>query len=99
MGTQELTITEVRQDTEPARQVPVIDVGGAWRAPAVGLGDAWRVPAGGVGGQFVLLALLWAGVGLGPAGWLAGIACAVFTCAFLAAALRRSPRRRLGPAD
>jgi phosphatidylglycerophosphate synthase len=51
-----------------------------------------------VGGQFVLLALLWAGVGLGPAGWLAGTACAVFTCAFLTVALRRW-RRRLGPAD
>jgi phosphatidylglycerophosphate synthase len=65
----------------------------------LGTGLAWRVQAVGVSGQLALLTVLWAGVGLGPVGWLAGTVCAVFTCAAVASALRRSRTRRLGPAD
>jgi phosphatidylglycerophosphate synthase len=60
---------------------------------------AHQVQAIGVGGQVVLLALLWAGVGLGPVGWLAGTGCALFTCAVLVFALRHSRARWLRPAD
>lgn len=60
---------------------------------------AFQVQAAGIGGQLVLLALLWASVGLEPVGRLAGISCAVFTCAILTRALRRTPGRRPGPAD
>jgi phosphatidylglycerophosphate synthase len=49
--------------------------------------------------QFVLLAGLAAGVGLGPAGWLAGTAYAVVTWLVLGRALRRSGRHLLGPAN
>jgi phosphatidylglycerophosphate synthase len=49
--------------------------------------------------QFALLAVLAAGVGLGPAGWLTGTAYAVVTCAALTRALHRSGTRSLGPAN
>jgi phosphatidylglycerophosphate synthase len=53
----------------------------------------------GVVAQFVLLALLWVVVGLGPVGWFTGIGCAVAVWVLLTAGLRRSPTARLGPAD
>ncbi|MEU7176830.1 MULTISPECIES: CDP-alcohol phosphatidyltransferase family protein [Streptomyces] len=53
----------------------------------------------GVGAQFALLALLWVGVGLGPAGWLAGAAFAAATWVVLALSLRRTWSRPLGPAN
>jgi phosphatidylglycerophosphate synthase len=49
--------------------------------------------------QIILLALLWQGVGLGPAGWLAGIAYALVVWACLGAALRRTRSRALGAAN
>jgi phosphatidylglycerophosphate synthase len=49
--------------------------------------------------QTVLLATLAGTVGLGVAGWLAGIAYGVITCAALARGLRRSGTGALGPAD
>jgi phosphatidylglycerophosphate synthase len=56
-------------------------------------------PVIGLLGQFVLCAVLAATVGLGPAGWVAGTACGVFTCAALTRAVRRSATRAIGPAD
>jgi phosphatidylglycerophosphate synthase len=64
-----------------------------------GTGSAGQEQAAGVGAQLILLTLLWAGVGLSPAGWLAGAAYAVAIWAILSAALRRSGTRSLGPAD
>jgi phosphatidylglycerophosphate synthase len=49
--------------------------------------------------QFVLLAGLAAGVGLGPAGWLTGTAYGVVTWFVLSRAMRRSGRQLLGPAN
>jgi phosphatidylglycerophosphate synthase len=49
--------------------------------------------------QFVLLAALAAGVGLGSAGWLTGTAYAVVTWLLLSHAVRRSGRYGLGPAN
>lgn len=60
---------------------------------------AGREQALGAGVLLALLAALWAGVGLGAAGWLAGIAYAALGWPVLAGALRRSRRTRLGPAD
>ncbi|KAB2352576.1 CDP-alcohol phosphatidyltransferase family protein [Actinomadura rudentiformis] len=59
--------------------------------------DSWLLAGGGA--QPVLLAVLWAGFGLGPAAWLAGTAYAVSLPTLLTLAQRRSGRRRLGPAD
>lgn len=56
-------------------------------------------PAAGMAVQFVLLAGLAAGVGLGPLGWLTGTAYAVATWLLLSHALRRSGRYALGPAN
>jgi phosphatidylglycerophosphate synthase len=53
----------------------------------------------GASAQLGLLALLSVGVGLGPAGWLAGTAYAVVTLPLLASALRRARMRSLGPAN
>lgn len=64
-----------------------------------GIGSEGRQQAAGMGAQLALLTLLWAGVGLGPVGWLAGTVFAVSGCAVLTAAVRRSPSRALGPAD
>jgi phosphatidylglycerophosphate synthase len=49
--------------------------------------------------QLVLLAALWAGVGLGPAGWMAGAAYGAGLWALLARAARRAGTAALGPAD
>jgi phosphatidylglycerophosphate synthase len=65
-----------------------------WRVTEVPI----REPAAGVGMQVVLLAVLWADAGLGPAGWLAGIACAVILSAILTLSLHRSGIHSLGPA-
>jgi phosphatidylglycerophosphate synthase len=63
-------------------------------------GALGRVPAAGLGAQLALLAMLWsAGVGLGVAGWLAGLAYAVVLSALLTAAIRRSRIRVFGPAN
>jgi phosphatidylglycerophosphate synthase len=58
-----------------------------------------RQLAAGAGVQLVLLAALSAGVGLGPAGWLAGVAYTLGLFALLTAALRRARADALGPAD
>jgi len=50
-------------------------------------------------GQLVLFAALAGTVGLGVAGWLAGIAYGVITCALLSRGLHRSGARALGPAN
>ncbi|HEY3003562.1 MAG TPA: CDP-alcohol phosphatidyltransferase family protein [Kribbellaceae bacterium] len=55
--------------------------------------------AAGAGAQVVLLAALSIGAGLGPVGWLAGIAYSLGLWALLAAATRRAGVMRLGPAD
>ena len=55
--------------------------------------------AAGAGVQVVLLAALSAGVGLGPVGWLAGIAYTLVYSTLLAAAIRRARADTLGPAD
>ncbi len=57
--------------------------------------------AAGMGAQLLLLTLLAAAIGLGPAGWLAGSVFAVATWAVLTLALHRSwPRlRSFGPAN
>jgi phosphatidylglycerophosphate synthase len=56
-------------------------------------------PAAGVVGQAALLALIAATTGLGPVGWLAGLAYAVAVGVLLGLALRRRGRRSLAPAD
>ena len=56
-------------------------------------------PLIGLTGQLVLLAVLARTVGLGVAGWLAGAAYGLVTCAALTRALNRSGRAALGPAD
>jgi phosphatidylglycerophosphate synthase len=55
-------------------------------------------PVGGLVGQVVLLAAIAATVGLGPAGWIAGLASAALVDATLAHGLIRNPAARLGPA-
>ncbi|MFB9466561.1 CDP-alcohol phosphatidyltransferase family protein [Streptomyces cinereospinus] len=55
--------------------------------------------AAGAGVQLLLLALLGSVTGLGPAGWLAGLAFAVAGWATLSRALRRSGLRPFGPAN
>ncbi|MEU6477197.1 CDP-alcohol phosphatidyltransferase family protein [Streptomyces sp. NPDC047017] len=56
-------------------------------------------PAVGAGAQLLLLALLGTAVGMGPAGWAAGLACAVGTWAVLSRALARSRPRAFGAAN
>ena len=61
----------------------------------------WHIqplPATVAGAEAVLLAVLSARVGLGAAGWLAGIAYGVGLWGLLAAATRHGGTRRLGPA-
>ena len=53
----------------------------------------------GAGVQVLLLALLGTAIGLGPAGWLTGLAFAVATWAVLTRALRRTRPRSFGPAN
>ncbi|MFD4141804.1 CDP-alcohol phosphatidyltransferase family protein [Streptomyces sp. NPDC058572] len=55
--------------------------------------------AAGAAVQSVLLGLLGAVIGLGPAGWLTGLAFTVGTWALLTRALRRSWHRPFGPAN
>jgi phosphatidylglycerophosphate synthase len=56
-------------------------------------------PVIGLIGQFLLFAVLARTVGLGVAGWLAGLAYGVITCALLTRGLHRSGSTALGPAD
>ncbi|GAA2708016.1 CDP-alcohol phosphatidyltransferase family protein [Micromonospora olivasterospora] len=58
-----------------------------------------RGPVTGPIAQFVVLAGLDATVGLGPAGWCAGLAYGMVVCALLARGLRRAGAAGLGPAD
>jgi phosphatidylglycerophosphate synthase len=56
-------------------------------------------PTVGMAVQFIVLAVLAAGVGLGPAGWLTGTTYALVTWLMLSGALRRSGMLLLGPAN
>ncbi|HYI18697.1 MAG TPA: CDP-alcohol phosphatidyltransferase family protein, partial [Solirubrobacteraceae bacterium] len=56
-------------------------------------------PATGLIAQLLLLAVLAWTAGLGAAGWVVGIACAVTIAAALALGLARDPGQRLGPAS
>ncbi|MFD7693952.1 CDP-alcohol phosphatidyltransferase family protein [Streptomyces sp. NPDC059805] len=53
----------------------------------------------GAGVQILLLALLGSAIGMGPAGWLTGLAFAVASWALLSLALHRSGLRSFGPAN
>ncbi|MEU6143658.1 CDP-alcohol phosphatidyltransferase family protein [Streptomyces sp. NPDC047081] len=53
----------------------------------------------GAGLQILLLALLGTAIGMGPAGWLTGLAFAVASWAVLSKALHRSRVRSFGPAN
>ncbi|WP_409468341.1 CDP-alcohol phosphatidyltransferase family protein [Streptomyces sp. HC307] len=53
----------------------------------------------GAGLQVLLLALLGTAIGMGPAGWLTGLAFAIATWAVLSRALHRSRLRSFGPAN
>ena len=55
-------------------------------------------PAAGLAAQVALLAVLAETIGLGTAGWAAGLASGLVVDAALALALRRDPSQRLGPA-
>jgi len=55
-------------------------------------------PVSGLVGQVLLLTALTATVGLGPAGWVAGLASAALVDVTLAHGLVRDPAERLGPA-
>jgi phosphatidylglycerophosphate synthase len=55
-------------------------------------------PVSGLVGQVLLLTALTATVGLGPAGWVAGLASAALVDVTLAHGLIRNPAERLGPA-
>jgi phosphatidylglycerophosphate synthase len=67
------------------------------RRPLVGLGPQLG-PLAGLVGQLALLAALADTVGIGGAGWIVGIACALTLDLALARALRRDPAATLGPA-
>ncbi|MFG1955508.1 CDP-alcohol phosphatidyltransferase family protein [Micromonospora sp. NPDC048830] len=58
-----------------------------------------RGPITGLVVQFVVLAGLHAAVGIGPAGWCAGLAYGIVVCALLARGLRRAGAAGLGPGD
>ncbi|MET8561802.1 CDP-alcohol phosphatidyltransferase family protein [Streptomyces flaveolus] len=53
----------------------------------------------GAGAQVLLLALLGSAIGMGPAGWLTGLAFAFATWAVLSRAVHRSRLRSFGPAN
>jgi phosphatidylglycerophosphate synthase len=55
--------------------------------------------AAGAGAQILLLVLLGAAIGLGPAGWLTGLAFALVTWAVLTRAVHRSWLSSFGPAN
>lgn len=85
--------------TEPASDMTTED-GGFVSTPA-GLDrrlDGCELPAA-AGVQLILLALLSAGVGFGPVGWVAGAAYAAVGWAALAIGLHRSRSHTLGVAD
>jgi phosphatidylglycerophosphate synthase len=67
------------------------EYGGTLRAVRTG-------PVSGLVGQVVLLAAIAVTVGLGPAGWIAGLSSAALVDATLAHGLIRNPAARLGPA-
>jgi phosphatidylglycerophosphate synthase len=67
------------------------EYGGTLRAVRTG-------PVSGLVGQVVLLAAIAVTVGLGPAGWVAGLSSAALVDATLAHGLIRNPAARLGPA-
>src|SRR6185312_9644772 len=67
------------------------EYGGTLRAVRTG-------PVSGLVGQVLLLTALTATVGLGPAGWVAGLASAALVDVTLAHGLIRNPTERLGPA-
>src|SRR6185369_7097866 len=69
-----------------------LDLGGVVRVSQAG-------PATGLIAQLLLLALLAGTAGLGPAGWLVGVACAATVAATLARGLARGPGAGLGPAS
>src|SRR6478736_1402070 len=56
-------------------------------------------PVVGLVGVLTLLAVLGRATGLGPAGWIVGVASGVTLCSLLKAGLVRASRRRLLPAD
>jgi phosphatidylglycerophosphate synthase len=56
-------------------------------------------PLIGLAGQVALLAVLTGTVGLGRAGWLAGLAYGLFLCVLLVRGMRRVGRPAFGPAD
>ncbi|MDN5385442.1 CDP-alcohol phosphatidyltransferase family protein [Streptomyces sp. LB8] len=60
---------------------------------------AQQETAVGAGIQILLLALLGTAAGLGPAGWVTGLAFAIATWALLSRALHRSRLRSFGPAN
>ncbi|MFG3659520.1 CDP-alcohol phosphatidyltransferase family protein [Streptomyces sp. NPDC047706] len=53
----------------------------------------------GAGVQILLLAVLGSAIGMGPAGWLTGLAFAIASWAVLSRALHRSGLRSFGPAN
>ncbi|MEW1685971.1 CDP-alcohol phosphatidyltransferase family protein [Streptomyces sp. NPDC093594] len=53
----------------------------------------------GAGVQILLLALIGTAIGMGPAGWLTGLAFAIATWAVLSRALYRAGSRSFGPAN
>jgi phosphatidylglycerophosphate synthase len=63
------------------------------------LRESQAVAATGLVAQVLLLAVLAATTGLGPAGWVVGGACAVAMAAALARGVARNPREPLGPAS
>src|SRR5215212_7798660 len=79
----------VRINVSPRR---THDLGGAVRASQAG-------PAIGLIAQVLLLAVLAATAGLGAAGWVVGVACAVIMAAALGRGLARRRGERLGPAS
>ncbi|MGW4483114.1 CDP-alcohol phosphatidyltransferase family protein [Amycolatopsis sp. NPDC004368] len=63
------------------------------------MGSLVRQQAAGAGAQVVLLGVLALTVGLGAAGWIAGLVFTVGLWALLAGAARKAGARSLGPAD
>jgi hypothetical protein len=55
-------------------------------------------PATGMIAQVLLVAVLAQTAGLGAAGWVVGVACALTMAAALARGLARDPSEKLGPA-
>ena len=53
----------------------------------------------GAGVQILLLALIGSAIGMGPAGWVTGLAFAIATWAVLSRALHRAGSRTFGPAN